>query len=160
MSNQWTACDRKLLEQMRRNLADYFPYILRTLGDGLSEVSVARFEQAGLLRKRGEGAYDIVIAALEAVDNSPEQPAGPALLKESDPESCAYRERNSWCDKHFACKRYGITPQQLNRASRQANGLYGVAIAGRKAEHGLLVYLAADLQRLANVLDRAREDRE
>lgn len=156
-----TEADRRLLQVLRDQIDKDWPVLLRYIDDGLSDVSVMRFKQAGLLRELEGGAYEIIVDELDKLTESqPETPAGPALLKATDPEARAYRERNSWCDKHFASSQYNITPQQLHRASQSEKGLYGVSIAKKKAEHGLLVYQAADLKRLSDAIDKAREERE
>lgn len=60
-----TDADRHLLNELRRLIAEDWPVLLRYNGDGISDVSVRRFEQAGLLQRTGSSDYNIVVAALE-----------------------------------------------------------------------------------------------
>ena len=88
-----------------------------------------------------------------------DEPAGEPVLQATKPEARAFMDAKQWCTAAYAQQRYGITAQQLNRASKQENGLGGIIVNRSRAQVGegkrgqVLVYHAGDLQRLANHLD-------
>ena len=93
-------------------------------------------------------------------DNSRDDNVDPAPLKATDYEAKAYMDGKQWCTAAYARRRYGIKPQQLNRASTQEKGFKGIIVTREKAQVGegkrgrMLVYDAGDLQRLSNALGR------
>ena len=92
-------------------------------------------------------------------DDPPNDTETSTLLKASDAAAKAFMDGKQWCTADFALNRYGIKPQQLNRASTQEKGFKGIIVTRKKAQVGerkrgrMLVYHAGDLQRLANALD-------
>ena len=71
----------------------------------------------------------------------------------------AFRDGERWCDKHYA-ETISISCRQLHRAWG-GNGLFGLKLSERrKAEHGLYVYLRAELKELSSAIDEAKEARE
>ena len=128
-----TPDDRDLLQHLQEQIASDMPWFCLGLdGPQWRRVSIARLEQAGILKRRTTGSWEIVIAATEAAGR-PEQAAGPApLRRESAPPGKAspeakHRQRvlavvAAWRTHHGQESRYSSDPMTIC-AAEAASGI-------------------------------------
>lgn len=150
--------ERALLESLRHRLEQDSAWFPITLDSNYSEVALARFEQAGLLKKRRPGDYEIQVDAVLRVCEECE--AAGEMLTEQHLEAEKYRNKGEWCTAEYANLRWAISPQLLTRAAQEGKGAYGVTVHRQKAKVGagkpVYVYNRRELEALAEASDRHR----
>ena len=128
-----TPDDRELLQHLQEQIASDMPWFYVGLdGPEWKCCSIARLEQAGILRRRTTGGWEIIIAATEAAGR-PEQAAGPApLRREASPPGKASPEAKrrqrvlaiaaAWRTHHGHESRYSSDPLTIS-AAEDASGV-------------------------------------